>query len=131
MADGGPVRARLAVGVPVRNGEGYLEGALAALTAQDVDGLAVVVNDNASTDRTAEIARDVAAADPRVRYRRHEWNLGAMNSANEFQPRVSPLPFEPSDNIVLSVSCEAAGEPSGTGCEISVLLGGNLVVAAP
>jgi hypothetical protein len=61
----------------------------------------------------------------------YEWNLGAMNSANEFQPRVSPLPFEPSDNIVLSVSCEAAGDPSGTGCEISVLLGGNLVVAAP
>jgi hypothetical protein len=61
----------------------------------------------------------------------YEWNLGAMNSANEFQPRVSPLPFEPSDNIVLSVSCEAAGEPAGTGCEISVLLGGNLVVAAP
>ena len=44
-----------------------------------------------------------------------------MNSANEFQPRVSPLPFAPSDNIVLSVSCEAAGKPSGTGCEVAVL----------
>jgi hypothetical protein len=57
----------------------------------------------------------------------YTWDLGAMNSANEFQPRVSPLPFAPSDNIVLSVSCEAAGKPTGTGCEIAVLLGGNLV----
>jgi hypothetical protein len=57
----------------------------------------------------------------------YTWDLGAMNSANEFQPRVSPLPFEPSDNIVMSVACEAAGKPSGTGCETAVLLGGMLV----
>jgi hypothetical protein len=43
----------------------------------------------------------------------YTWDLGAMNSANEFQPRVSPLPFEPSDNIVLSVGCEAAGNRRG------------------
>ena len=59
----------------------------------------------------------------------YTWDLGAMNSANEFQPRVSPLPFGPTDNIVLSVECEAAGKPTGTGCEIAVLLGGTLVVA--
>jgi hypothetical protein len=57
----------------------------------------------------------------------YTWDLGAMNSANEFQPRVSPLPFAPSDNIVLSVACEAAGKPSGTGCEVAVLIGGTLV----
>jgi hypothetical protein len=60
----------------------------------------------------------------------YTWDLGAMNSANEFQPRVSPLPFEPSDNIVLSVACEAAGDASGTGCEIAVLMGGTLVPRA-
>lgn len=59
----------------------------------------------------------------------YEWDLGAMTSANEFQPRISPLPFEPGDNIVLSVACEAAGKTSGTGCEIAVLLGGVLVPA--
>lgn len=57
----------------------------------------------------------------------YQWDLGAMNADNEFQPRVSPLPFAPSDNIVLSVACEAAGQPTGTGCEIAVLLGGLLV----
>jgi hypothetical protein len=60
----------------------------------------------------------------------YTWDLGAMNSANEFQPRISPLPFAPSDNIVLSVACEAAGKPSGTGCDIAVLMTGMLVPRA-
>ncbi len=57
----------------------------------------------------------------------YEIDLGAMNSANEFQPRVTPIPFDPNDNVVLAVSCLAAGRTSGTGCEIAVLLGGRLV----
>jgi hypothetical protein len=57
----------------------------------------------------------------------YEWDLAAMNNANEFQPRVTCLPFEPADNIVLSVTCEAAGDPSGTGCEVAALLGGVLI----
>jgi len=59
----------------------------------------------------------------------YEIDLGAMNSANEFQPRVTPIPFAPNDNVVLAVSCLAAGRTSGTGCEIAVLLGGRLVPA--
>ena len=59
----------------------------------------------------------------------YEWDLGSMNSANEFQPRVSPLPFEPGDNLVLAVDCQVAGQTTGTGCEVSALLGGRLVPA--
>ncbi|MEO6570005.1 MAG: hypothetical protein ABIO83_00510 [Ilumatobacteraceae bacterium] len=58
----------------------------------------------------------------------YQWNLGEMEKANEFQPRISPLPFEPSDNVVLAVSCDVVGQTVGTGCEIAVLLGGRLVV---
>jgi hypothetical protein len=57
----------------------------------------------------------------------YEIDLGAMNSANEFQPRITPIPFGPNDNVVLAVECLAAGQTSGTGCEIGVLLGGRLV----
>lgn len=59
----------------------------------------------------------------------YEWDLGSMNTANEFQPRVSPLPFEPGDNIVFAVDCDIAGKTTGTGCEVAVLLGGRLVPA--
>ena len=57
----------------------------------------------------------------------YTFDLGNMNSANEFQPRITPLPFGPTDNIVLSVRCEAAGQTAGTGCEIAILIGGRLV----
>ena len=60
----------------------------------------------------------------------YEIDLGAMSSANEFQPRVTPIPFGPNDNVVLAVECLAAGQTSGTGCEIAVLLGGRLVPLA-
>ena len=57
----------------------------------------------------------------------YEWDLGQMSSANEFQPRISPLPFQPGENIVLAVDCEASGRTDGTGCEIGVLLTGALI----
>jgi hypothetical protein len=57
----------------------------------------------------------------------YEIDLGAMNSGNEFQPRVTPIPFEPNDNLVLAVDCVALGKTTGTRCEIAVLLGGRLV----
>ena len=57
----------------------------------------------------------------------YTWDLGEMVSDNVFQPRVSPLPFAASDNIVLAVNCEAAGQPAGTGCQIAVLMSGVLV----
>ena len=59
----------------------------------------------------------------------YEWDLGSMNSANEFQPRVSPLPFGPGDNLVLAIKCDVAGQTTGTGCEVAALIGGRLVPA--
>lgn len=57
----------------------------------------------------------------------YEIDLGQMSSANEFQPRITPIPFEPNDNVVLAVDCVAAGQTTGTGCEVAALLGGRLV----
>jgi glycosyltransferase involved in cell wall biosynthesis len=42
----------------------------------------LIVSDNASTDRTAEIAQDLATADSRIRYLRNERNLGAAPNYN-------------------------------------------------
>jgi hypothetical protein len=49
-----------------------------------------------------------------------------MSTANEFQPRVTCLPFEPNDSIVLSVSCDNPTNAEATGCDIAVLLAGTL-----
>ena len=73
---------RVAVAVPVYNGEAFLEEALDALAAQTERRWAAVVVDNASTDRTAEIAARAAAADPRVRVVRNAENRGANGNFN-------------------------------------------------
>lgn len=73
---------RVSVGLPVYNGERYLEQALAALTAQTHTDLEIVISDNASTDRTRQICEDLAASDPRVRYFRQPVNKGLAFNAH-------------------------------------------------
>ncbi|MEE4330065.1 MAG: glycosyltransferase, partial [Wenzhouxiangella sp.] len=72
----------LSIGLPVYNGERYLAGALGALLDQTYRDFELIVADNASTDRTAEICRAFAAGDERVRYLRNEKNLGAARNYN-------------------------------------------------
>lgn len=76
--------ARVTIGVPVYNGERYLDRTLASLTGQDSDGvdLEIVVSDNGSTDATADICRTWAAKDERVRVVRAEQNRGAAWNYN-------------------------------------------------
>ncbi|MGB3544518.1 glycosyltransferase family 2 protein, partial [Rubrivirga sp.] len=77
-----PSAPRVAIALPVYNGEAYLEGALEALCAQTELDWVALVTDNASTDATAEIVLEAAAADPRLRYSRNETNLGANGNFN-------------------------------------------------
>ena len=74
--------ARLSIGLPVHNGENYLQSAIDSVLSQDFDGLELIIGDNGSTDGTEEICRSAAAADPRVRYDRSPQNLGATWNYN-------------------------------------------------
>ena len=73
---------RVSIGVPVYNGELYLERALDSILAQSFDDFEVIIADNASDDRTEQICRDYACRDARVRYVRNETNLGASANFN-------------------------------------------------
>ena len=73
---------RVSIGVPVFNGQVYLRRALDSMLAQDYQDYEVIISDNASTDDTAEIAREYAARDSRFRYFRNESNLGAAPNFN-------------------------------------------------
>lgn len=66
------------IGVPVYNGEDYLESALEAIRAQTFVDWECVVSDNGSTDRTCEIVEAFAARDPRFRLVRQVRNIGAV-----------------------------------------------------
>jgi len=77
-----PEKALVTVGVPVYNGERYLEQCLDSLLSQTYRNFVLVISDNASTDRTQEICGRYAKADPRVRYHRNPVNIGLYGNFN-------------------------------------------------
>lgn len=73
---------RVSIGLPVYNGENFVAAAIAAVLAQTMPNLELIIQDNASTDRTAEICAAFAARDKRIRYFRNPRNLGAAPNYN-------------------------------------------------
>lgn len=73
----------MSVGIPVFQGEEFLDETLTALRGQDYPNLEIMVSDNASTDSTPEIVARHEAEDPRVHSIRQAENLGAAENYNE------------------------------------------------
>jgi hypothetical protein len=71
---------RVSICIPTRDRCGYLHSALCGALAQDIDGLEVLVHDDASGDETAELVAGLS--DPRVRYRRHAQPVGIAANRN-------------------------------------------------
>lgn len=70
------------VGLPVRNGERYLQQALSGLLSQDYVDFELWVADNASTDATPDIVRSAQHNDARIRYQRRERDIGVTENHN-------------------------------------------------
>jgi glycosyltransferase involved in cell wall biosynthesis len=73
---------RLSIGLPVYNGENYLEEAFEALLGQTFEDFELIVSDNASTDTTSDICGRYAKRDSRIRYFRQEHNIGLNPNHN-------------------------------------------------
>lgn len=73
---------RVAALVPTYRAEAFLARTLRALAAQTQAGLEIIVSDDASPDRTAEIAAEFAASDDRFRVIRQPVNLGWIGNCN-------------------------------------------------
>ncbi len=71
------------VSIPCYNYGRYLNDCIRSVLAQDVESLRVLVLDNASTDDSLAVARDLAARDARIEVRAHDRNLGSHASFNE------------------------------------------------
>lgn len=72
----------ITIGLPVWNGEEHVGTAIASLLAQTLADFELILSDNASTDRTAEICRGFAEDDDRIRYVRHPENFGGPANWN-------------------------------------------------
>jgi len=80
---GGLTTPRVSIGLPVYNGENFLEDCLCSVLTQTHDSFELVISDNASDDGTAEICKAFAQQDERVRYVRQEYNRGAAVNFND------------------------------------------------
>jgi glycosyltransferase involved in cell wall biosynthesis len=76
----GNVDTLVSIGLPVRNAADRVEGVIRSVLAQDHDRIELVVSDNASTDATEEVCRDLAKGDHRIAYHRQPENVGLLNN---------------------------------------------------
>ncbi|MEZ5851758.1 MAG: glycosyltransferase family A protein [Hyphomicrobiaceae bacterium] len=88
----GRTEPRLSIGVPVYNGERFLPILLACLAQQTYEDYEIIISDNASTDRTAEICKAWMERDGRIQYHRNTENIGACANFNRvFELSTAPL----------------------------------------
>ncbi len=74
---------RISIGLPVFNGERYLDQTLQSILGQDYGDFELIVSDNASTDETIGIVERWAMTDPRVKLHRNRENLGGAANFNK------------------------------------------------
>ena len=75
---------RVSIGLPVFNGENYLENTLQSILSQTYADFQLIISDNASTDQTQEICVRYSKLDPRIQYYRNTTNIGAAKNYNQF-----------------------------------------------
>ena len=79
-SDSLPNNHRLSIGLPVYNGEKFLQNRLENILSQTFSDFELIISDNASTDSTAEICKEYASKDNRISYIRQEKNTGPFNN---------------------------------------------------
>lgn len=67
----------LSICIPSYNRADMLRAAIESILNQDVEGVEIVVSDNASTDHTDAVMRDLVQQYPQLKYVRSEVNVGA------------------------------------------------------
>ncbi|MCI0563810.1 MAG: glycosyltransferase family 2 protein [Nitrososphaera sp.] len=74
---------RVSVGMPVYNGEKFIRESIGSLLRQSFRDLELIISDNASTDATERICRELASTDGRVRYYSNTVNIGVTENYNK------------------------------------------------
>ena len=82
----------VSIGLPVRNAGDRIADVVRSVLAQDHQNLELLITDNASTDGTEEVCRELARSDSRIAYHRQPQNIGLLNNfvVNRHMPTASP-----------------------------------------
>lgn len=77
MSDSGRL---VSIGLPVRNAGDRVAGVVRSVLAQEHENIELLITDNASTDDTEAVCRELAASDRRISYHRQGRNIGLLNN---------------------------------------------------
>ncbi|OGX47157.1 MAG: hypothetical protein A3G88_03950 [Omnitrophica WOR_2 bacterium RIFCSPLOWO2_12_FULL_63_16] len=75
-------RPLVSIGIPTRNRGASLAACLDSIRQQDYEPLEILISDNGSTDATQAIAEAAARGDARIRYLRHQQDIGLHANHN-------------------------------------------------
>jgi glycosyltransferase involved in cell wall biosynthesis len=70
----------VSIGLPARNAGAPVAEVVKSVLAQDHENIELVISDNASTDDTEEVCRELARSDRRIAYHRQPENIGLLNN---------------------------------------------------
>ena len=70
----------LSIGLPIYNGEEFLEKKLSSVLTQTHENFELIISDNASTDKTQEICKKFQNLDKRIKYFRQNNNIGPIKN---------------------------------------------------
>ena len=70
------MNVKLSIGLPVYNGELFIERSIESILAQTFTDFELIISDNASTDSTQEICQNFSKKDDRIRIFKQEKNIG-------------------------------------------------------
>jgi len=70
----------ITIGMPVFNGEKFIEKRLDSLLKQTHTNFELIISDNASTDKTGTICKKFANKDARIIYLRQKKNIGGISN---------------------------------------------------
>lgn len=73
---------RVSIILPVYNGEKFIAFAIESVLAQSYRNWELLVMDDGSTDRTANVVKRYAEKDNRIKYHKNEQNLGIQKTLN-------------------------------------------------
>jgi len=69
---------KISIGLPVFNGEKFLQKKINSLLCQTYTNFELIISDNASMDSTSEICKEFAKKDKRIRYFRQEKTIAPL-----------------------------------------------------
>ena len=98
---------KVSIIVPVHNTEPYLRECVDSLTAQTLRDIEIILVENCSTDNSADLCRQIAATDSRIKFIRiDKADLSSARNAGVNAASGEYLAFVDSDDTVVPSMCE-------------------------